>query len=73
MKKSRQGRANARQINAMIDYMEKYPHVATNKFIGLHGKENIDGSWEEMANHLNSLATDSKVKDVKSWKTVRIH
>ncbi|XP_023289433.1 uncharacterized protein LOC105694323 [Orussus abietinus] len=69
VKKSRQGRANLRQINTMIDYMEKHPHVARNKFTTLHGKDNIKWSWNTMADHLNSLSNDTKVKDVKSWKT----
>lgn len=70
MKKNRQARATTRQITAMVDYIEQHPHLQNNKFVGLHGKENIDGSWEDMTNYLNSLTTDGKSKDVKSWKTV---
>lgn len=55
---------------AMVDYIEQHPHLQSNKFLGLHGKENLDGSWEDMASYLNSLATDGRTKDVKSWKTV---
>ncbi|KYN21089.1 hypothetical protein ALC57_06544, partial [Trachymyrmex cornetzi] len=67
--KARQGRANQRQIETLVGYLENHPHVASGKFNMMNAKENLDGSWEDLCSYLNSLATDGKQKDVKSWKT----
>jgi len=54
----------------MVDYLIAHPHVASGKFISLHGKENLQGSWEELAAQLNAMSKNGKIKDVTSWKTV---
>lgn len=46
--------------------------MATGKYNTLNGKENFDQGWNDLATYLNSLSTDGKIKDVKSWKTVSI-
>lgn len=56
----------------MIDYLVAHPHVASGKFISLHGKENLQGSWEELAAQLNAMSKNGKIKDVNSWKTVSV-
>lgn len=50
----------------MVDYFIINPHVATGKFIGLHGRNELRGNWEE----LNAMSKNGKEKDVNSWKTV---
>lgn len=45
----RQGRASREQIQAIVDYLIANPHAASGKFTSLHRKENIQGSWEELA------------------------
>ena len=57
----------------MIDYFVVNPHVATGKFISLQGRANLEGSWEKLAQQLNSMSKSGKEKDVASWKTVRVH
>lgn len=66
----RQGRASKQQTEMMIDYLIAHPHIASGKFISLHGKENLQGSWEELAAQLNAMSKNGKIKDVTSWKTV---
>lgn len=68
-KKSRQGRASKEQLEAMIDYFILHPHVASGKFVSLHGRDELRGSWEELAAQLNAISKDGKQKDVNSWKT----
>lgn len=67
-KKIRQGRASKQQTEAMVDYLIAHLHVASGKFISLHGKENLQGSWEELAAQLNAMSKYGKIKDVTSWK-----
>ncbi|XP_077266130.1 uncharacterized protein LOC143899610 isoform X1 [Temnothorax americanus] len=67
--KTRQGRANRQQIEALICHLERHPYMATGKFNSINGNENAQDSWNELATLLNSLAPDGKKKDVKSWKT----
>lgn len=43
------------------------------KFNSLNANENLQDKWQDLSNNLNSLATDGKKKDVKSWKTVGIY
>lgn len=70
-KKGRQGRRSDRQVEAMVEYFIAHPHVASGKFVGLHGREKLVGSWEELAVELNSLRNpNAKEKNVKSWKEV---
>lgn len=66
----RQGRASREQIEAIVDYLIANPHAGSGKFTSLHGKENIQGSWEELAAQLNAMSKNDKIKDVTSWKTV---
>lgn len=54
----------------MIDYFILHPHVASGKFVSLHGRDELRGSWEELAAQLNAISKDGKQKDVNSWKTV---
>jgi len=54
----------------MVDYFIINPHVATGKFIGLHGRDELRGSWEELAAQLNAMSKSGKEKDINSWKTV---
>jgi len=68
--KTRQGRATRRQIEALVSYLEEHPHVASGKFNIMNAKENLQGCWEDLCNYLNSLSSDGKQKDIKSWKTV---
>ncbi|XP_025161361.1 uncharacterized protein LOC112590047 [Harpegnathos saltator] len=67
--KHRQGRATHQQIEALISYLEKNPHVAQGKFTTMNAKEHLQGSWEELTQLLNSMVPNGKAKDVKSWKT----
>lgn len=67
----RQARATARQIEALVTYLEQHSHVASGKFNTLNANHALQGSWEELAAHLNSLSCNGKEKDVKSWKIVR--
>lgn len=69
--KIRQGRTNRRQIKALITHLEQHPYMATGKFNTLNGKENFEEGWNSLA-HLNSLSTDGKIKDTRSWRTVCI-
>ncbi|XP_077255607.1 uncharacterized protein LOC143893762 [Temnothorax americanus] len=64
----RQARATSQQIEALVTYLEQHPHVASGKFYTLEGKNTLQGNWEELAKHLNSLTPNEKVKDYKSWK-----
>lgn len=44
--------------------------MATGKFTSMNANINIQEKWEQLTKYLNSLATDGKKKDIKSWKTV---
>ncbi|GAB1864069.1 hypothetical protein CAJAP_05148 [Camponotus japonicus] len=66
--KSRQGRANRRQVEALISHLEQHPYMASGKFSTMNANENMQDSWEALADYLNSLSTDGKKKDVRSWK-----
>lgn len=70
----RQGRANLRQKEALVDYLTANPHVASGKFVSLNSKAKLSGSWEELAAMLSTMKTkeNDKDKDVASWKTVRV-
>jgi len=74
-KKSRQGRRNDKQLTFMVDYKVQHPHVATGKFRTINGKNDLEGSWEELVQHLNNLRNPGvKEKNIKSWKEVmKIH
>lgn len=63
----RQARATSQQIEALVTYLEQHPHVAL-EFYTLEGRNTLQGNWEELAKHLNSLTPNGKVKDYKSWK-----
>lgn len=65
----RQARATSQQIEALVTYLEQHPHVAL-EFYTLEGRNTLQGNWEELAKHLNSLTPNGKVKDYKSWKIV---
>jgi len=39
----------------------------------MNANENVQEKWNQLSEYLNSLATDGKKKDVKSWKTVSIY
>ncbi|XP_016656081.1 uncharacterized protein LOC100572142 [Acyrthosiphon pisum] len=68
-KKSRQGRRNDKQLTFMVDYMVQHPHVATGKFRTINGKNDLEGSWDELMQHLNNLRNPGvKEKNTKSWK-----
>lgn len=58
----RQGRTTREQIKAMVDYLIANPHATSGKFTSLHGKENIQGSWKELAAHLNAMSKNGKIK-----------
>lgn len=70
--KHRQGRANRRQMEALVDYFEQKPFMASGKFNTMNANESLQNNWENLSTYLNSLSTDGKKKDVKSWKTVSI-
>jgi len=44
--------------------------MASGKFSTMNANENMQDSWEALADYLNSLSTDGKKKDVRSWKNV---
>ncbi|KYN29985.1 hypothetical protein ALC57_00553 [Trachymyrmex cornetzi] len=67
----RQARVTSRQIEALVTYREQHPYVASGKFNALNGNHTLQGNWEELASHSNSLSANGKEKDVKSWKIVR--
>lgn len=46
--------------------------MASGKFNTMNANENIQDSWENLSQYLNSLSTDGKQKDIKSWKNVSI-
>lgn len=71
--RSRQGRATAQQIEALISYLEKHPEVASEKFTTMNAHDSLEKRWQDLATHLNSLVPQGKEKDVKSWKTVTIY
>ncbi|KAL5242614.1 hypothetical protein ACI65C_010024 [Semiaphis heraclei] len=68
-KKKRQGRRNTQQLEFMVDYLIQHPEVATGKFTMLNAKNKLQGSWEELATHLNNMRNPNQaIKNVKSWK-----
>lgn len=60
--KHRQGRANRRQIEAFVDYLEQHPILVSGKFNTINANENLQQKWEDLSNYLNSLSTDGKKK-----------
>lgn len=58
---------------AFVSHLEQHPYMATGKFTGMNANENMQEKWEQLSEYLNSLATDGKKKDVRSWKTVSIY
>lgn len=55
----------------MVDYLIQHPEVATGKFTTLNAKNYLQGSWEELSTHLNSMRNSTQsIKNAKSWKEV---
>jgi len=61
--KTRQGRANRQQIEALVSHLEQHPYMAIGKFNSMNANENVQKKWNQLSEYLNSLATDGKKKD----------
>lgn len=52
----------------MIDYFYLHKGLAEDKFHALHGKEEAEAKWTELAKELNSL--QGATKTVEQWQVV---
>lgn len=52
----------------MVDYFYLNKGLAEGKFHALHGKEEAQEKWTELANELNSF--QGATKTVKQWQVV---
>lgn len=59
-------RVNVDHWNVLLDFAEKHPAIITQKFQGVHGRQNHIELWDELSNKLNSLGYGEKT--IKEWK-----
>lgn len=56
----------------IVQYMDEYPFIVTNKFSHSGGdKQNQKEIWEKLVNHLNSLGLGTR--SVDKWQAVSIN
>ncbi|XP_067206906.1 uncharacterized protein [Linepithema humile] len=67
-KKTRTARASQLQLTNMVDYFYLNKGLAEGKFHALHGKEEAQEKWTELANELNSF--QGATKTVEQWQVV---
>ncbi|XP_067211588.1 uncharacterized protein [Linepithema humile] len=67
-KKTRTARASQLQLTKMVDYFYLNKGLAEGKFHALHGKEEAQEKWTELANELNSF--QGATKTVEQWQVV---
>ncbi|AIK25671.1 U1 [Hyposoter didymator ichnovirus] len=57
------------QLDHMIAYLERNPHLAMRKFQKPGTSYDPSASWEQLAEELNALWVNGAPKDAKTWKT----
>lgn len=60
------------QLDHMIAYLERNPHLAMRKFQTPDAVYDPSASWEQLAEELNALWKTGAPKDAKTWKTVSL-
>ncbi|XP_046605340.1 uncharacterized protein LOC124297932 isoform X4 [Neodiprion virginianus] len=65
-----QSPATPYQLDHMIAYLERNPHIALRKFRTPGSSHDPSASWEQLAEELNALWKNGAPKDTKKWKNV---
>lgn len=60
------------QLDHMIAYLERNPHLAMRKFQKPGCSYDPSASWEQLAEELNALWVNGAPKDAKTWKSVSL-
>lgn len=60
------------QLDHMIAYLERNPHLAMRKFQTQGSSYDPSASWEQLAEELNALWKNGAPKDAKTWKSVSL-